>query len=184
MRQSTIARNYAEALFDLADRDGVTEAYGDAMETVARLLDEAPDVRRFLETPRVAREAKKRVLRESLEDEVPGPVLHFLFLVLDKRRQRILRSIAEEYHLLLDERLGRTHVDVTVARSLEPGELDELRGSLSALLGQEAIPHVRVRPEIVGGIIFRSGDTIFDGSIRRRLDQMRRQLLSADVSQD
>jgi F-type H+-transporting ATPase subunit delta len=50
---------------------------------------------------------------------------------------------------------------------------------LSELLGKTAIPHVRVKPEILGGIIVRSGDTIYDGSLRRRLDLMRRQLVAA-----
>ena len=52
---------------------------------------------------------------------------------------------------------------------------------LSAVLGKEAIPHVRVQPEIVGGIVVRTGDTIYDGSVRRRLDIMRRHLLQAKL---
>ena len=53
---------------------------------------------------------------------------------------------------------------------------------LSSVLGKEAIPHVRVKPEILGGLVVRTGDTIYDGSIRRSLEGMRRRLLTADLS--
>lgn len=184
MREPTIARNYAEALFTLAEREGQTEGYGEALDQVARLLDEEPAVRLFFETPRVPKDEKKQVLRRAYEGRVPEHVLHFILLVLDKRRQRILRAISREYQLLLDEKLGRTHVEVSVARALGEGEEVELQQSLSAILGKHALPHVRIRPELLGGIVFRSGDTIFDGSVRRRLEGMRRELLNADVSAD
>jgi F-type H+-transporting ATPase subunit delta len=184
VRGETIARNYASALFDLADRDGSAEAYGAALDTVVALLDEVPDFRRLLETPRIAAERKKEVLRESFQEDVPAHVMNFILLVVDKRRQRLLPEIAAEYRSLLDVRLGRTHVEVQVARPLGDAELAEISAELTRILGMEAIPHVRVNPELVGGIVFRSGDTIFDGSVRRRLQRMRRQLMTTDVSTD
>lgn len=184
MRGETIARNYASALFDLAVRDGQAEAYGEALDQVVALLDEVPDFQALLETPRITPERKKAVVRETFEGRLPQHVLNFLYLVVDKRRQRVLPEMASEYRALLDARLGRTHVEVQVARPLQDNELSAISGELSRILGKEAIPHVRVKPELVGGIVFKSGDTIFDGSVRRRLQRMRRQLLTTDVSTD
>ncbi len=184
MRGKTIARNYASALFDLATQGGAESAYGAALDAVVGLLDEVPDFRRFLETPRIAAERKKGVLREIFRENVPAHVMNFLLLVVDKRRQRLLPEIAAEYRSLLDERLGRTHVEVQVARPLGDAELAEVSAELTRILGKDAIPHVRVKPELVGGIVFKSGDTIFDGSVRRRLQRMRRQLMTTDVSTD
>jgi F-type H+-transporting ATPase subunit delta len=184
VRGETIARNYASALFELAVRDGDEESFGAALDTVVELLDSVPGFRQLLETPRIESERKKAVLRDAFGGSVPDRVMNFLLLVVDKRRQRILPEIAAEYRGLLDERLGRTHVEVQVARPLGEGELAEISAELSRILGTEALPHVRVRPELVGGIVFRSGDTIFDGSVRRRLQRMRRQLMTTDVSTD
>ncbi len=184
MRGETIARNYASALFELAVRDGSEEAYGGALDVVVELLDSVPGFRQLLETPRIEAHRKKEVLRDAFGGRVPDRVMNFLLLVVDKRRQRILPEIAAEYRGLLDERLGRTHVEVQVARPLGEGELGEIAAELSRILGKEALPHVRVRPELLGGIVFRSGDTIFDGSVRRRLQRMRRQLMTTDVSTD
>lgn len=184
MRGEIVARNYAQALFDLGDRENQLEPFGEALNEVAALMDEHPDVQRFLETPRIGTADKKRVLRESFEGRIPGLVLNFLLLVLDKRRQRLLPGMAQAYRDLLDERLGRAHVDVQVARSLTDGEVEGIRSRLSSILEKDAIPHIRIRPELIGGIAFRSGDMIFDGSVRRRLQSMRRRLMSADVSMD
>jgi len=59
--------------------------------------------------------------------------------------------------------------------------MEEMEERLTAALGKTAIPHVRIKPDILGGAIFRTGDTIYDGSLRRRLDGMRRRLLKANL---
>lgn len=184
MRGKTIARPFAGALFDLADSEDRLEEYGAALESVIGLLDEEPRIRRFVETPRVGALEKKEVLREALEGKVPEAVLNFLFLVVDRRRQRFLQAMAAEYGSLLDERMGRAHVEVSVARKLDEEGTEDLRRRLSVILGREAVPHVQVRPELMGGIVFKSGDVIYDGSMRRRLDRMKQRLLAADVSTD
>lgn len=181
MRDETVARNYAETLFELADRHGAVEEYGDAVETLARVIDENNDFRLFLETPRIEDEEKKQVVRKVFGDKLPKHVVNFILVTIDKRRQRILREIATQYHALLDERLGREHVQVSVARPVDDATREMIAEKLSAILGKTAIPHVRVRPEIIGGLVVRTGDMIYDGSIRRRLDGMRRRLLEVDI---
>lgn len=184
MRGDTIARNYAGALFALGEREGSAEAYGEALDTVEELLDEVPELALFLDTPRVELPRKRELLRETFEGRVPEHVMNFLLLVLDRHRHRLLGPMAREYRALLDRKLGRTHVEVGVARPLDDDEAERIGSELSRILGVEAIPHVRVRPELIGGITFKSGDTIFDGSVRRRLQRMRHELLTADVSTD
>jgi F-type H+-transporting ATPase subunit delta len=182
VRGETIARNYASALFDLAERNQALEPYGDAIETVAKLLDENSQFRAFLETPRIAAQDKKAVVRKVFGGALPKPVLNFFLLTIDKRRQKLLREIAHQFHTLVDERLNRVPVEVTLAREPSPELMDRLQKQLSVLLGKTAIPHVRVKPSIVGGVVVRAGDTIYDGSIRNRLERMRRQMLSADLN--
>lgn len=181
MRDETVARNYAEALFTLARRHEGLDVYGEGIDTVASLLAEDARFRQFIETPRISAAAKKAVLRKAFADRFPRPLVNFLLITVDKRRQRLLRSIAREFHALVDEHENRAHVEVTVARPLDQETLERVGTRLSALLGKTAVPHVRVKPEILGGAVFRTGDTIYDGSLRSRLDGMRRQLLAADL---
>ena len=181
MRDETVARNYAHTLFELADRHDGVERYQEGIEVVARLLHENPTFALFLQTPRIPLNEKKKVVREAFDATLPRPLLNFLLVVLDKRRQRLLRPIAREYHDLVDRHLNRVHAEVTVARALDQPALRAVTERLTALLGRIAIPHVRVHPEILGGIVVRTGDTIYDGSVRRQLDGIRKQLLSAQL---
>ena len=181
MRDETIARNYAETLFELAERHEGVEAYSTGIEIVARLIDENDDFRRFLETPRIAVAQKKAVVRTVFGETLPANLVNFLLITLDKRRQRLLRVIAREYMSLMDLHFNRVHVEVTLARKLDGDSMEEMEKRLTVALEKTAIPHVRVKPGILGGAIFRTGDTIYDGSLRRRLEGIRRRLLKADL---
>jgi F-type H+-transporting ATPase subunit delta len=132
----TIARSYAVTLFELARRQDGLEAFAEGMDTVVGLLDQNPSFRIFLETPRIADREKKDLLKKVFGNVLPRPLLNFLQVTVDKRRQRLLGLMTEEFHALLDEHHGRTHVTVTVARELDPETLQELSGKLSALLGR------------------------------------------------
>lgn len=181
MRDETVAKSYAETLFELADRNEALQEYGAAIDTVAGFLEEQPRFRLFLETPRIEDEDKKDVVRKAFGDALPKNVLNFVLVTIDKRRQRLLRSIATQYHALLDARMGREHVQVTVARPVDDETRRVITEQLSSALGTEAIPHIRVEPGIIGGLVIRTGDTIYDGSVRRQLDAMRRQLLQVEL---
>ena len=181
MRDETVARNYAETLFELASRNESIREYGDALGMVAGLLEDDSRFRTFVETPRIDDENKKDVIRKVFHDKAPKQVINFVLITIDKRRQTLLREISAEYLLLLDDHLGREHVEVTVARPLDDTTANVVSERLSKMLGKQAIPHIRVKPEILGGLIVRTGDMIHDRSVRRRLEDLRRRLLTARI---
>lgn len=181
MRDETVARNYAETLFELARRNESIQEYGDALGMVAGLLEDDSRFRTFVETPRIDDENKKDVIRKVFRDKAPKQVINFVLITIDKRRQTLLREISAEYLLLLDDHLGREHVEVTVARPLDDTTANVVSEQLSKMLGKQAIPHIRVKPEILGGLIVRTGDMIYDRSVRRRLEDLRRRLLTARI---
>jgi F-type H+-transporting ATPase subunit delta len=181
VREGTVTRNYAETLFALAEKHEGVESFGNGIESVAKLVDENPDFRLFLATPRIAAGEKKDVLRKVFGAEIPPMLLNFLLITVDKRRQGLLREIAREYDALVDGHLGRMHVEVSVAREIDEETIEALSAKLSTLLGKRAVPHVRVKPELLGGVLIRAGDTIYDGSLRRRLYDMRRRMMAAEL---
>jgi F-type H+-transporting ATPase subunit delta len=184
VRDETVSRNYAQTLFELARKHGAIEEYDDALATVADLLDSDARFRAFLETPRITDEERKAVVRKAFGPALPKNVVNFVLVTIDKRRQRLLRSIAREYGLLVDAHLGRAHVEVTLARPADDATKKLVADRLTGVLGKEAIPHFRVRPEIIGGLVVRTTDTIYDGSVRRRLEGMRRRLMRAELPSD
>ncbi len=183
MEKATIARSYATALFELAGRNREVETISRAFASVNALLSANRRIVEFLASPKIEVAVKKRVLRSAFEGRVPPIFLNFLLVVLDKRRQRLLRDIAREYDLLVDEKLGRVNVEVTLAHRPGPGEMEEITARLSKLTGRAVVPHVHVDPAIVGGIIVRYGDRLLDGSLRRQLVSLRGRLMHASIAE-
>lgn len=182
MQDSTVARSYASALFELGETHAAHDDLALGLNTVTTLLDSDPRIRQFLETPKIDVSQKKQALRGALASEVSPLFMNFMLVVLQKRRQRLLRAIAAEYRELLDEKLGRLHVQVTMAH--EPDEATEqaLISELSRILGRTVIPHVSVDPALLGGLVVRYGDRVMDGSLRRRLLSLRSRLVHAGAA--
>lgn len=177
MRDATIARNYADALVTLATRAGDLEGWGRTLDAIADMVTSDVKVRRFLESPRVAADAKMGILRKAFADRMPRLMVRYLEALVKNRRQLLLPDIAREYAAIIDESLGRVRADVTLAREPLPGEVEAIAASLSKTLGKTAVPHVRVNPDIIGGVIVRVGDSVKDGSVRRRLGVLRSRLV-------
>lgn len=179
MRDTTIARNYAEALFEIGERHGLHDAFVSAFSAIDAAAT-APQFNAFLESPKIDLDAKRKVLRTALRDAHPL-FLNFVMVLLQKRRQRLLVEIGHEYRSLVDEKSGRLHVQVTLARQPDSADEQQIAGQLSRVLGKTVIPHVSVNREILGGIIVRYGDRVLDGSLRRRLVSLRSRLLEAGL---
>jgi F-type H+-transporting ATPase subunit delta len=177
MRDSTIARNYAEVLVTLAKRAGDLDGWGRMMNDVAQLVASDVRVRRFLESPQTPVNAKKEILRKAFGSRMPQPMVRFLESLVQNRRQLLIPEIANEYATLVDESLGRVRAEVTLAREPQPGEIEAISASLSKTLGRTAVATVKVNPDIVGGVIVRVGDYVKDGSVRRRLGLLKSKLV-------
>lgn len=182
MGPTIIARNYAETLLELARRSGgeaAVEEFGQALEQVSELLRREPRVLEFLETPRVTSEERKRAVRAAFAGNVPEPFLRFLLVLIDKRRQTLIREIAEEYTLLVDELKGRVRAHVTVARAADPALQREIVASLERRLGKKVVSTFETDPSLVGGVLVRVGDQLYDGTLRRRIAGLRRRMVTA-----
>ena len=179
MRDATIARNYAEVLLDLARKGGDLEGWGRMIADVADAMSRDRRLRQFLEAPRVSAETKNEVLAKAFQDRMPRMFVRYLQTLVSNRRQMLIPDIATEYQALVDEVTGRVHAQVTVAHDPSVEERESMTRELSRVLGKQVVPHVTVNPAIVGGVVVRVGDTVMDGSVRRRLAVLQHQLATA-----
>jgi len=179
MKSVTIARNYAEALFEAADARGKAEQYGEMIDAIAGAVQSDPRIAVALDSPRVAKAAKGAILRNALKGLVPEELVRFLEAVVRRGRQGLLGEITVEYQGLLDTKLNRVHAGVTVAKDLDAPLEKDIVSRLAKALGKEVRAHFHTDEAILGGVVVRVGDRVFDGSLRRRLTAMRRRMLSA-----
>jgi F-type H+-transporting ATPase subunit delta len=178
MRDSTIARNYAEALLALARKADDLQAWGRLIDDVASAMERDARLRVFLETPQISADEKNAVLSKAYEDRAPRLFLRYLQRLVKNRRQMLIPEIANEYRDLVDEVEGRLHAQVTLAKAVDDEERAEIARHLSRTLGKAVVPQIRINPNILGGIIVRVGDRVMDGSVRRRLGVLRTRMLA------
>lgn len=177
MRDPTVARNYASALIEAAEADDRLLEYGELLQEVASVLAAEPGIRLMLESPRVTKVQKLSVIRASFEPIAPAAFVRFLEAVVRRGRQRLLGEMNVQYQALLDVKFNRIHASVAIARAPDEALKRSVAERLSAIIGKEVIPHFRVDERILGGLIVRVGDEVFDGSLRRRLLMLRRAML-------
>lgn len=175
----TVARNYAEVLLELAFQENI-DAYAKALGDFADWVRREPELRRFLETPRVPVGEKKELLRRGLGGSVPESFLRFLFVLLDNGRQALIGEIASAFGRLLNEQMGRVDAEIVLASEPDAGLRNRIESAVSAWAGRPIVAHYRIEPKILGGLIVRVEDRVLDGSLRRRLVEMRKRLLRGE----
>jgi F-type H+-transporting ATPase subunit delta len=171
MRETTIARNYAEALVALARKADDLEGWGTLMHAFAEAVSRDDKLRYFLEAPQISASEKNAVIGKAFADNMPRLMLRFV--------QMLIPAIAVEYANLVDEEQGRLHARVTVATPATEQERQAIEQQLSRAFGKTVVSHLTTNPAIIGGIVVRVGDTVLDGSVRRRLGALRQRIVTS-----
>ena len=174
MKSVTIARNYAQALFAAGDQ------HGPFLDAVAGAIQADERIATVLESPRVSKAAKSQILERALKGEAPREFVRFLQAVVRRGRQGLLAEIAQEYQGLLDQKLNRVHAGVTLASDADARTQKQVVERLTKALGLEVRAFFRSDPRILGGVIVRVGDRIYDGTVRRRLTALQRRMLTGE----
>jgi len=174
VKSVTIARNYAEALFAAGD------TFGPLLDAVAGAIQADERIAMALESPRVSKAAKAQILERALQGEAPREFVRFLQAVVRRGRQSLLAEMAQEYQVLLDVKLNRVHAGVTLADEADARSQKQVLDRLTKALGREVRAYFRSDPRILGGVVVRVGDRIFDGSVRRRLTVLQRRMLTGE----
>ncbi len=177
MRDLSIARNYAEALLALATKANAVDEWGGTIHAVAGAVESDRTLQRFLAAPQVSATDKRKILSKALAGRVPPMLAKFIEKVVLNRRQLLIPQIANAYSDLVDTAAGRVHARLTFAKAVSDADRDAIAVQLSKVIKKTVVPHVTVDPQIVGGIVVRVGDTVMDGSVRRRLSAVRTRML-------
>ena len=180
-RRSSTARRYAEAVFEIAERDGTVDRWLTQLNDMAEAVSR-PEVVRRLEDPHVQLEVRAKALHDVAGNEMLPQMDNLLGLVLRRRRLDSLPQIAREFKRLFNRRAGVVDATATSALRLDQQELAALTTRLETMTGKKVELVTAVDPSILGGIQVRIGDTLYDGSVRGRLERLRSRLESGALS--
>ena len=168
---------YGQALLGAAEKAGVTEQVMSELDSlVDDVLEQLPNLRDLLSAPKVPVEDKERILQKILGGASPV-LVQGLRVMARHGRLDCVRDVRIAFRKLLNELRGRVEVVVRVAAAVSDAELQQIAAKLRSMLKKEVVLKVEVRPEILGGIIVKVGDTLYDGSVVAKLDQMRSKAL-------
>lgn len=177
MRDPGIARNYAEALFEIGERAGESERYADLLGALAGAVAADERIRQVLESPGVPKRARLAVVRQALEGRTPPGFVRWVEAVVRRGRQNLLDLMSREYEVLLDVKFNRVQAGITLARKADPALQAEIVARLTKALGKAVVPRFKENPALLGGVIIRVGDRVMDGSVRHRMALLRRKML-------
>ena len=182
MKNATVARNYAEALFLAAEQRGAAEIErsGRFIEAVAGAVAGDERIAVALDSPRVSKTTKAALLERALGDVASAEFVKFLQAVVRRGRQGLLDEIAQQYQVLVDLKLDRVHAGVTLAEEPDAKLEKVVVERLAAAIGKDVRAHFRADRGILGGVVVRVGDRIYDGSVRRKLAALRRKMLAGE----
>jgi F-type H+-transporting ATPase subunit delta len=177
LTSGSIPRRYARALLAIGVDSRLYEKLGAELDSFVALLDHE-DLKTALTNPSVPHSQRKAVVEQLIARLSPtATVRAFLLLLVDRNRIEILPDIAREYQALADAHVGRVRAEVTSAEPLAGENVTRLKRALEQKTGKQVILEQRTDPELIAGMVTRVGTIIYDGSIRTRLEQLRRALL-------
>ncbi len=173
-----VARVYAEALFRAAEREGQADSVlGELDELVNGVFRADPGLELFFASASISRDRKAEVLRKAFEGRASAVLVHFLGVLNSHDRLGEVRAITAAYRHLHNRRGRRVVVQVRSAVPLTDEERERVREDIRTVGKVEPILEEKVEPELLGGLIIRIGDWVYDASVRTRLDTVRSELV-------
>ena len=172
-----LAQRYANALVDVVIEQGNADQVRKELASFNELLDQSADLRNFLASPAVPPPTKQAVIEKLVARLGASKTLrNFLFVIVENRRAAMLPQIQQAFEALLRARLGVAEAQVTSVRELGVEEKLNLVRALERLTGKRVEAQYEINEELIAGAVVRIGSTIYDGSVRAQLDQLRTRL--------
>jgi F-type H+-transporting ATPase subunit delta len=179
MSSETIARRYATALADVVLASGKAPAAKTELAAWSMMLSANGDLTDLFSNPTVLHSSKEKVLEELIKKTQPSPTTsNFVRVLLQNGRLSDLREINDRFAAVLDERSNLVSAEIMSARELPATERAAFVSNLEKLTGKQVHVNYTVREEIIGGTVTRIGSTVYDGSVKTKLENLREQLVN------
>ncbi len=169
--KSTIARPYAQAVFDLAQAAGEYTQWSNLLQLAAMVVVD-PTVHKYIDNPQVSKEMLAKLLIELFDKQISEAGKNFLLVLVDNKRLNVVPEIAVIYEQLRAEAEKRIDAEVISAFPLSAAQQQAISAGLKKRLGREVNLVTKVDAALIGGAIVRAGDMVIDGSITGHLDKL------------
>ena len=177
---SDLSRGYARALFQVAQAEGALEQVEDELFRFARILDNESRLREALTDPGLPADHRSTMVQELLGQKASPHTANIIAFVVQQGRARELTKIIDSLVELAAEERRKAVAEVRSAIPLDAAQRDQLKDAIAKATGKQVEVKVLVDPSVIGGLLVRVGDQVFDGTVRRRLQLAREHIGRAD----
>ncbi|QOS98203.1 F0F1 ATP synthase subunit delta [Brevibacterium sp. JNUCC-42] len=171
-----LAKRYARALFEIAAERGLIDQIEDELKDLAEALQQVPDFQKLFMHPRIAVSSKKELLEELFKGKTSQELINFLFALVDNKRESEFEEITKAYVEMANDKRGFADATVTTAKPLSKEELEELAAQFGQMLDKKLRFESVVDPTIIGGVVVKIGDRLYDGSLKTKLEHFAHQI--------
>jgi F-type H+-transporting ATPase subunit delta len=177
MLSGSLARRYAKALMELATAQKVVDKVGADLRALRAAYKTAPELGEVLGNASHKKAARKAIVDALLARIGAHDVVKtFCHLLLDKERLAALPDISREIDAMIEARAGKVQAEVVSAVALTPAQLAQITATLEKLSGKQVVVEKKEDPALLGGVVAKVGDVVYDGSLRTQLRALRDQL--------
>lgn len=179
MSTETIARRYSVALADAVAGSSETETVKAELQSWGELFSANADLQTVFGNPSITHVNKVKVLGGLIDKIKPlKTTANFLKVLLQNGRLADLSEINDRFALILKERNGIVSAEITSARELPESERAEFKTNLEKITGKTVTIVYKIDNDIIGGVVTRIGSTVYDGSVKTKLENLKEQLVS------
>jgi F-type H+-transporting ATPase subunit delta len=180
MSVETVARRYANALADVVTKTGETDSVRTELKTWEQMINANSDLQTAFGNPAISQDNKEKVLENLIEKTQPTKTTaNFLRILLRNNRLTKIGKINEKFSSVLEERSGAVSAEIISARSLSETEKAEMQMNLSKLTGKTVSVNFDTDETLIGGVVTRIGSTVYDGSVKTRLAELKHQMIGS-----
>jgi F-type H+-transporting ATPase subunit delta len=173
----SLARRYARAVLEIGTANGNLDKIGADLRSLAKAMRESAELVTALTNPAIRRADRRRVIDGLLQRIGAEPhTKNLVYLLLDGERLGSLEAISREVDAMIEAKAGRMSAEITSARPLDATQLSQIITSLEKLSGKKVAVTRREDPDLLGGVVAKLGDTVYDGSLRTQLRTLRDEL--------
>ena len=177
MSSGSLSRRYAKALMAIGLEDGSYQRIGQDVASMAKAIQASDELSSLLTNPVFPRDEREKIVLAILQRiGASQTVINFSKLLLDRERLNIVPDISRELDAMIDEKSGQITAEVTSAVPLNSMQQNELKTTLETLSGKKVLIETKEDPALLGGLIAKVGDLVYDGSIRTQLQELGRTL--------
>lgn len=173
----SIANRYASAFNDVVKEKGLSQIVIEDVRFINNTLNHSKEIKTILKSPIIKQDKKLAILKELFSNKIKKETDDFISFIISKNRESLLAQITQSYIEIFDKENGFIVADLISAFDIDEPQLKTIIQKIESITNKKVRLNIKIKPDLIGGFQLRIKDTIYDASVKRQLELLKKQLL-------